>query len=135
MDMILFLESLTQDNDTYLIALLIAILIASTIDVLFGWTNARFNKNVQFISGKALYGIIKKMMYFIVLTFFMVVAFLLIPTEVAFASVLTLFIGYLISEINSVLSHLELTQDGKQGELFRSFITRLIKGNNTDNKK
>ena|SRR5690625_78026 len=128
MDMISFLQGLTENKDVYLIALLTAILIASTLDYLFGWINARFNKNVQFESGKALYGIIKKMMYFIVLVFFMFIAFLFIPEMVAFTSLVALFVGYLISEINSILSHLELTQDGKKGELFRTFISRLING-------
>lgn len=128
MDMIAFLQGLTENKDIYLVALLTAIFIASTLDFLFGWVNARFNKNVKFESGIALYGIIKKMMYFMVLSFFMVIAFLLIPETVAFASVVTLFIGYLISEINSILSHLELTKDGKKGELFRTFVSRLIKG-------
>ena len=126
--MINFLQGLTENKDYYIIALLTIILIASTIDFLFGWINARFNKNVQFESGLALYGIIKKMMYFVALALFMVIAFLIVPTSVAYAAVTTLFIGYLISEGNSILSHLELTNDGKKGELFRTFISRLING-------
>lgn len=108
-------------------ALLTLILIASTIDWLFGWINARFNKNVKFESGIALYGIIKKMMYFVGLALFAVISFLVVPISVAYAAVTTLFIGYLISEGNSILSHLELTEDGKKGELFRAFISRLVK--------
>lgn len=127
MDMVAWLQSLTQVEGMYLIiALLTIILVAGTIDWLFGWTNARFNKNVTFESGKALYGIIKKMMYFIVLVLFMVIAFLLVPEKIAIPAVLALFIGYLASEINSILSHLELTQDGKKGELFRTFISRIL---------
>lgn len=127
MDMIAFLEALTQVEGLYLIvALLTIILVASTIDFSFGWVNARFNKNVEFESGKALYGIIKKMMYFIVLVFFMIIAFLLVPESIALPAISALFIGYLVSEINSILSHLELTEDGKKGELFRTFISRLI---------
>ena len=128
MDMISFLQGLTENKDYYIMALLSVILIASTIDFLFGWINAKFNKNVQFESGLALYGIIKKMMYFVALAFFMIVAFLIVPVAVADASVTALFIGYLISEGHSILSHLELTEDGKKGELFKTFIERLIKG-------
>lgn len=126
MEMINFLQGLTENKDYYIIALLSVILVASTIDFLFGWINAKFNKNVEFDSGKALYGIIKKMMYFVALALFMIVAFLIVPVAVAYAAVTTLFIGYLISEGNSILSHLELTEDGKKGELFRTFISRLI---------
>lgn len=133
MEMINFLQGLTENKDYYIIALLTIILIASTIDFLFGWINARFNKNVQFESGKALYGIIKKMMYFVALALFMVIAFLIVPVSIGYAAVTTLFIGYLISEGNSILSHLELTEDGKKGELFRSFIERILKGEDKSN--
>lgn len=132
MEMIDFLQGITENKDFFLIALLTAIFVASTLDFLFGWINARFNSKVQFESGKALYGIIKKMMYFIVLVFFMMIAFLLIPEMVAFASLVALYVGYLVSEINSILSHLELTEDGKKGELFRGFIERLIKERKSD---
>lgn len=123
--MITFLNELTHDDDKYIIALLVTILIASTIDFAFGWVNARFNGNVVFESGVALYGIIKKMMYFVTLVLFMIIAFLIIPENVATAAVYTLFIGYLLSEANSILSHLGWTDDGKQGEVFRDFIERI----------
>lgn len=124
--MIKFLNDLTQSDDIFIIALLGTILIASTIDFLFGWLNARFNGNVEFQSGAALYGIIKKMMYFVTLAFFMVVAFLIVPDRVAMAAVYTLYVGYLLSELNSIMSHLGLTEDGKKGELFRDFVERLF---------
>lgn len=122
MDMITFLNDLTQSDDQYITALLVTILVASTIDFLFGWLNARLSSKVEFISGVALYGIIKKMMYFLTLVLFMVIAFLVFPTKIATAAVYTLFIGYLLSEANSILSHLGLTEDGKKGELFRDFL-------------
>ncbi|MFD2133352.1 phage holin family protein [Pseudogracilibacillus auburnensis] len=129
MDMVALLEGLTQvEGIRLIIALLAIIIVASTTDFSFGWVNARFNSNVKFESGIALYGIIKKMMYFIVLVLFMIVAFLLVPEKIAIPAVVTLFIGYLVSEINSILSHLELTEDGKKGELFRTFISRILNG-------
>lgn len=130
--MISFLELITKNKEYYLMALLTLTILASTIDFGFGWINARFNKNVKFESGIALYGIIKKMMYFVAMTLFMVIAFLVVPIPVAYASVTALFIGYLFSEANSILSHLELTEDGKKGELFRTFISRLIKNKEDD---
>lgn len=130
--MLNFLQTITENKDYYIMALLTLILIASTIDWLFGWINARFNKNVKFESGIALYGIIKKMMYFVGLALFAVIAFLVVPIPVAYTAVTTLFIGYLISEGNSILSHLELTEDGKKGELFRTFISRIFKAESND---
>lgn len=128
MDMIAWLQSLTATDDRYLIALLAIILVANTVDWLFGWINARFNSKVQFESNIALYGIIKKMMYFIVLVLFMFVAFMFVPDTIALPALYALYIGYLLSEVNSILSHLNLTDDGKKGELFLAFVSRLVKG-------
>lgn len=135
MEMIIWLQSLQESIDLYLIALLTAIIIASIIDFGFGWVNARFNSHVKFESGIALYGIIKKMMYFIVLVFFMGVANLIVPEKVAVPALIVLYVGYLASEINSILSHLELTEDGKTGELFRTFISRLLNGDSNSSDK
>ncbi|GIO25151.1 phage holin family protein [Oceanobacillus sp. J11TS1] len=126
MEMISFFQSFLETRDSFATFLLTLILIASTIDFLFGWINARFNKNVVFKSGIALFGIIKKIMYFIVLVFF-IPASVLVPESVGIPALFALYIGYLISEINSILSHLELTEDGKKGELFREFMSRLLK--------
>lgn len=130
MKYVVMFENLKEDIDLYLIVLLSIILISNLIDFSFGWINARFNKNVIFESGKALYGIIKKMMYFIVLILFTVIALAIIPHEVAIPSITSLYIGYLLSEINSILSHLELTDDGKKGEPFITFIKKIFKGGN-----
>lgn len=128
--MLEFFERLQQDSQVYVIGLLTAILVVNVVDTGFGWVNAKFNKNVVFQSSIALYGIIKKMMYFIVLVLFMFIAYLLLPATIALPALITLYIAYLLSEVNSVLSHLNLTEDGKKGELFITFMSRLLKGGN-----
>ena len=130
MDFVVMFEELKEDIDLYLIVLLSITLITNIVDFSFGWINARFNKNVNFKSSIALYGIIKKMMYFIVLILFSVIALAIIPHEIAIPSITALYIGYLLSEVNSILSHLELTSDGKKGELFRTFIKKIWEGDN-----
>lgn len=124
-----FLDGLKADEFKYLLAFLCIILVASTIDVVFGWLNAKFNKNVVFVSGVALYGIIKKMMYFIVLILFFAMAYMLVPKAVAYVAIVALYTGYLLSEVNSILSHLGLTEDGKKGELFITFVKRIFESN------
>lgn len=121
-------SSVKDDIDLYLVVLLSIILVSNIIDWSFGWINARFNNKVDFSSNIALYGIIKKMMYFLVLILFSIVALAIIPVEIAITAITMLYIGYLLSEIHSILSHLELTDDGKQGELFRTFIEKIFKG-------
>jgi|SRR5699024_1273956 len=130
MHFVVMFEELKEDIDLYLIVLLSITLITNIVDFSFGWINARFNKNVTFKSSIALYGIIKKMMYFIVLILFSVIALAIIPHEIAIPSITALYIGYLLSEVNSILSHLELTGDGKKGELFRTFIKKIWEGDN-----
>lgn len=127
--MMYYVESLysIKDNiDLYLLVILTMILVANIIDFGFGWLNAKLNKDVQFISSKALYGIIKKMMYFIVLVFFGVSALIVIPNEISLPAIITLYLGYLASEINSILSHLKVTEDGKKGEVFMDFIEKIF---------
>lgn len=123
-------EVLKDDIDIYLIVLLSIILLANVVDWLFGWMNAKFNKNKVFESNIALHGIIKKMMYFIVLILFTIVSLAIIPHEIAIPSVTALYIGYIMSEVNSILSHLDLTEDGKTGEVFSTFIKKIFKGEN-----
>lgn len=120
------LGSLKEDINIFLISLLLIILVVSTIDFSFGWINARFNKNVIFKSSKALFGIIKKMMYFITLIIFAIVSLAIFPHEIALPAITILYGGYIFSELNSILSHLELTDDGKKGEMFRTFITNIL---------
>lgn len=119
---------LREDLDIYLIVLLSAILFVSVIDWLFGWINAKFNSKVEFVSSIALYGIVKKMMYFIVLVFFGFMALVIVPLEVSTPAITMLYIGYMLSEVNSILSHLDITKDGKKGEVFITFIKRITGG-------
>lgn len=130
MKFVAMFEVLKDDIDLYLIVLLSIIITANLIDFSFGWLNAKFNKSVKFESGIALYGIIKKMMYFIVLVFFTIIALAIIPHEVSIPAITALYIGYLWSEVNSILSHLGITEDGKKGEVFSNFISKLFKGEN-----
>lgn len=130
MEYVGLLEGIKDNIDLYLMVLLSIVMVANVIDWSFGWINAKFNKKVTFVSGKALYGIIKKMMYFIVLILFGITALAIVPHNIAISAISILYIGYLASEFNSILSHLNLTEDGKKGELFKHFIDRILKGEN-----
>lgn len=120
------LYSIKDNIDLYLLVILTMIMVANIIDFGFGWINAKLNSEVQFISSKALFGIVKKMMYFIVLVFFGVSALIVIPNEISLPAIVTLYLGYLASEINSILSHLKVTEDGKKGEVFLDFIEKIF---------
>lgn len=121
--MLEWLNMLLRDDDTKLIYILSMILFANLVDFLIGWINAKFNHKVQFSSSKAIYGIARKMILFIVLVMFIPFS-LLMPDILGLGALYVLYIGYLASEINSILSHLRLSDDDKQSDMFIDFIKR-----------
>ena len=124
--MITWLQHLLENDDTKVMYFLTIILAFSMIDLLIGWVNAKFNKDVSFSSSVALFGVIKKMTYFIVLCLFVPVS-LFIPNPVGMLALYSLYSVYLYTEITSVLSHFNLAEDDKKNKLFIDFINRLIK--------
>lgn len=114
-------------DNTKIWYLLTLILIANVIDFLLGWINAKFNDKVNFASNKAIYGIARKMVMFIILVYFVPVS-LLVPPPIGIGALYVLFVGYLLSELNSIFSHLRLAQDDKEADLFADFVNRIFKG-------
>jgi toxin secretion/phage lysis holin len=133
MDMINWLKHWLDSDDTKIVYLLALILCANMIDFLLGWINAKFNKNVSFSSSKAIYGIARKMILFILCVFFIPIS-LLVPYPIGIGALYVLFIGYLWSEINSILSHLKLANDDKTTDKFSDFVTKIF-SNKGDGKE
>jgi toxin secretion/phage lysis holin len=124
-DMFHYMQRWLENDNTKVIYFLVLILIANMIDFLLGWINAKFNKTVAFSSSKAIYGIARKMIMFILCVFFVPVS-LLVPYPVGIAALYVLFTGYLLSEINSILSHLKISDDDKSVDKFSDFIKKLF---------
>ena len=59
------------------------------------------------------------------LVFFIPVS-LLVPEPIGISALYVLFTGYLLSEINSILTHLKLTEEDKSTDMFRDFIERIF---------
>jgi toxin secretion/phage lysis holin len=125
MDMINWLKMWLESDDTKVIYLLALILMANMIDFLLGWINAKFNKSVSFSSSKAIYGIARKMILFMLCVFFIPIS-LLVPYPIGIGALYVLFIGYLWSEINSILSHLKLAEDDKSTDKFSDFVSKIF---------
>lgn len=123
--MINWLGQWLEKDDTKIMYLLALILVANILDFVIGWINAKFNKNIQFSSGKAIFGIARKMVLFIVLVYFIPVA-MLIPQPLGISALYVLFIGYLVSEINSILAHFRLAEDDKTNDLFVNFVKTIF---------
>lgn len=125
MGMIEWLQRFLESDSSKLIYILALILSANMIDFMIGWLNAKFNKKVKFSSAKAIFGIARKLVLFIVLVYAIPVA-LLMPEPLGISALYVLYIGYLLSEINSILNHFKLSDDDKSMDPFIEFFKGLI---------
>ena len=123
--MIDYLQNYLQSDNTKLIYVLALILTANIIDFSIGWLNAKFNPTIAFSSAKAIFGIARKLILFIVLVYAIPVA-LLMPDGLGIGALYVLYIGYLFSEINSILNHFKLADDDKQIDPFIDFFKGLL---------
>lgn len=121
MGMIEWLTGYLATDNTKLIYILSLILGANVLDFLVGWTNARLNPKVAFSSSAAIFGIARKLLMFILLVYAIPVA-LLVPEPLGISALYVLYIGYLASEVNSVLHHFKLVDDDKSTDLFIDFF-------------
>lgn len=129
MEMFTWMEYILSNDSTKVIYVLTLITIASTLDFLLGWLNAKFNVSVKFSSNKAIYGIARKIIMIMLLVFFIPVS-MLIPQPIGIGALWVLYLGYLFSEITSILNHLNLAEDDKRGDLFADFINKIFNGGN-----
>ena len=125
MDVLQYLQSYLENDNTKMLYLLALILCANIIDFLLGYVNAKMNPKVDFKSGKAIFGILRKVLAFIVLVYFIPVS-LLAPEPIGITAIYVLLGGYLLSELNSILSHLKMTEDGKEN-VFAEFVNTIFK--------
>jgi len=98
---------------------------ANMIDFTVGWINAKLNPKIKFSSAKAIYGIARKLLLFILLVYSIPVA-LLMPEPLGISALYVLYIGYLVSEINSVLNHFKLADDDKTMDPFINFFKSIF---------
>lgn len=126
MQMIEWLSRFLETDNTKLIYILALIMGANIIDFTLGWINAKFNKKVDFSSSRAIFGIARKMLLLILCVYFIPVA-LLVPEPIGISALYVLYAGYLLSEINSILNHLRLTDDDKSTDVFIDFIDTVFK--------
>ena len=128
--MIDWLSNFLESDDTKLIYILALIMGANIIDFTVGWINAKLNPKIKFSSAKAIFGIARKLLMFILLVYAIPVA-LLMPDPLGISALYVLFLGYLASEINSVLNHFKLADDDKSMDPFIDFFKSFFekKGN------
>src|SRR5690625_4537477 len=125
MQMIEWLSRFLETDNTKLIYILSLIMGANVIDFTVGWVNAKLNPKVDFSSSKAIFGIARKLLLFVLLVYSIPVA-LLMPELLGISALYVLYLGYLASEINSVLHHFKLVDDDKSTDLFIDFFKNIF---------
>jgi|SRR5690625_829117 len=125
MQMIEWLSRFLESDNTKLIYILALIMGANIIDFMVGWINAKLNPKIKFSSSKAIFGIARKLLLFILLVYSIPVA-LLMPEPLGISALYVLYIGYLASEINSVLNHFRLAEDDKTMDPFVNFFKSIF---------
>lgn len=123
--MIDWLTSFLDTDNSKLIYILSLILGANILDFTVGWLNARFNPKVPFSSSKAIFGIARKLLLFILLVYAIPVA-LLVPEPLGISALYVLYFGYLASEVNSILHHFRIVDDDKTTDLFIDFFKTIF---------
>ena len=123
--MIEWLSRFLESDNTKLIYILALIMGANIIDFMVGWINAKLNPKIKFSSSKAIFGIARKLLLFILLVYSIPVA-LLMPEPLGISALYVLYIGYLASEINSVLNHFRLAEDDKTMDPFVNFFKSIF---------
>lgn len=125
MDMIEWLTRFLDTDNSKLIYILSLILGANILDFTVGWLNARFNPKVDFSSSRAIFGIARKLLLFILLVYAIPVA-LLVPDPLGISALYVLYFGYLASEVNSILHHFRIVDDDKTTDLFIDFFKTIF---------
>lgn len=125
MDMVTWLQQYLQSDNTKLIYILSLILGSNIIDFIAGWINAKFNPKVNFSSSKAIMGIARKLLLFMLLIYSIPLA-LIIPEPLGISALYVLYLGYLASELNSVMNHFKLADDDKSIDPFINFLRRIF---------
>lgn len=123
-----YMQQLVETQDGKILFVLALIAIAMTIDYFTGTLASRINPSETPNSGKGINGILRKIASMVLMVFFIPVS-VLIPSHAGTAMLYTLYIGYLLMEILSLLENFE--RMGVEVDLFRKFL-EVIRGKSED---
>ena len=120
-----YLRRFLETEDTKVLFILALICVAMIIDFLTGTIAAKINPEITFASKAGVNGILRKVASIVLLVFFIPVS-ILIPLNAGIAMVYTLYLGYLMMEIKSILENYK--KMGNATELFDNFMNAFKKG-------
>jgi len=114
-----YMRELIKTEDTKILFILGIICIAMAIDFLSGTIAAKINPTIEFKSKAGIDGILRKITSVILLVFFIPVS-VLVPNNIGTALLYTLYVGYLIMELQSILENYK--KMGGDDSIFQRFV-------------
>lgn len=120
-----WMQDVVKHDYTRILLLECLILVANMLDFSIGIVNAKFNPKIAFSSKKAKYGLAEKMVLFILCIIFVPIA-QLVPYAIGNSALHLFLLGYLATEIYSILGHLDLASDDSKTHLFMDFFKNYL---------
>jgi toxin secretion/phage lysis holin len=119
-----FLKQFLETEDGKILYLLSMISLAMILDFLTGIIAAKINSNITFNSKAGINGILRKIGSILVMVFFIPIS-VLIPGDTGTILIYTLYIGYLVMELKSIVEN--LNKMGIDAEALKNIIELLSK--------
>ncbi len=119
-----FLKHFLETEDGKILYLLSMISLAMILDFLTGIIAAKVNSNITFNSKAGINGILRKIGSILVMVFFIPIS-VLIPGDTGTILIYTLYIGYLVMELKSIVEN--LNKMGIDVEALKNIIELLRK--------
>jgi len=124
MNLFEWLRHFIETEDGKILFILTMIVSAMIIDFVTGTIAAKINSNITFNSKAGINGILRKLASISIMVFFIPLS-VLIPAGAGVALVYTLYIGYLVMELKSIVEN--LGKMGVDAEALKSLIDLLSK--------
>ncbi|MGP1540819.1 phage holin family protein [Peptostreptococcus stomatis] len=122
-----FLKSCVSTQESKVLFVLMIIAVAMIIDFITGTIAAYVNPEIQFKSKAGINGILRKIASMLLLIVFLPVS-VLIPGNVGIVLVYTLYFGYLIMEVKSIIEN--VGKNGTDTSLFTHLINKISDNTN-----
>ena len=119
-----FLKHFLETEDGKILYLLSMISLAMILDFSTGIIAAKINSNITFNSKAGINGILRKIGSILVMVFFIPIS-VLIPGDTGTILIYTLYIGYLVMELKSIVEN--LNKMGIDAEALKNIIELLSK--------
>lgn len=117
-----FLRACVETQESKVLFILMIIAVAMIIDFITGTIAAYVNPEIQFKSKAGINGILRKISSMLLLIVFLPVSVLILGNT-GIALVYTLYLGYLLMEVKSIIEN--VGKNGTDTSLFTHFINKL----------